>query len=66
MDRVLVSGILMLSQDRYILRRSGETSTLVVVNTDGTDRRVVIDRGLSWYPRWSPDGRWLVYTAPKY
>ena len=42
-----------------------ETSHLVIVNVDGSERRVLIDQGLNWYPRWSPDGRWLVYTAPK-
>ena len=41
----------------------GTRSALVVVNADGTGRRTVLADGQSWYPRWSPDGRWLVYTA---
>jgi hypothetical protein len=23
----------------------------------------LVAEGYNWYPRWSPDGRWLVYTA---
>lgn len=41
----------------------GKASALVVVNADGTGRRTVLAEGQSWYPRWSPDGRWLVFTA---
>lgn len=44
----------------YAMR--GDTSELVVVSAAGDYSRVVA-RGQSWYPRWSPDGRWLVYTA---
>ncbi len=42
-----------------------ETTSLVIVNVDGSGRRVLVHQGLNWYPRWSPDGRWLVFTAPK-
>lgn len=41
----------------------GEESEIVVINVDGSGRRTVVSGGQSWYPRWSPDGRWLVYTA---
>ena len=41
----------------------GKASALVVMNVDGTKRRTVLAQGQNWYPRWSPDGRWLVYTA---
>ena len=34
------------------------------MRVDGTGRRTVRGEGMNWYPRWSPDGRWLVYTAP--
>jgi TolB protein len=38
-------------------------SALVVLGTDGSDARSVLATGHNWYPHWSPDGRWLVYTA---
>lgn len=41
----------------------GETSDLAVVGLDGSDRRTVLRGGRHWYPRWSPDGRWLVFTS---
>lgn len=41
----------------------GEQSVIVVMDTGGTNRRVVVEEGQNWYPRWSPDGEWLVYTA---
>ena len=39
------------------------TAALAVIAVDATDRRTVLAEGHNWYPRWSPDGRWLVYTA---
>lgn len=42
----------------------GGHSSLEVVNVDGSGRRTLLARGKNWYPRWSPDGRWLLYTAP--
>jgi TolB protein len=39
------------------------SSALVVIGIDGQNRRTLIAGGHNWYPRWSPDGRWLVYTA---
>ncbi len=41
----------------------GEASRLVIMSADGAGRRVVVAEGQNWYPRWSPDGSWLVYTA---
>jgi TolB protein len=41
----------------------GEVSKIVVNNLDGSDPRVVVASGKNWYPRWSPDGRWLVMTT---
>jgi hypothetical protein len=42
---------------------NGESSALVVMSSDGTHRRVIRSEGKNWYPRWSPDGNWLVYSA---
>ncbi len=42
----------------------GKASALVIVGVSGKDRRTVLGEGQNWYPRWSPDGRWLIYTAP--
>ena len=41
----------------------GDESDIVVMNRDGGHRRAVVSGGRNWYPRWSPDGRWLTYTA---
>lgn len=41
----------------------GDRSEIVVMNIDGSGRRTVVSDGQNWYPRWSQDGRWLVYTA---
>ncbi|HKQ19005.1 MAG TPA: hypothetical protein VJW75_04600 [Candidatus Eisenbacteria bacterium] len=43
---------------------AGEKSELVVIDRNGGNRKTLIAAGKNWYPRWSPDGRWLVYTAP--
>lgn len=36
---------------------------LEVIDADGRQRRVILDDGTSWSPRWSPDGCWLAYAA---
>ncbi|MEZ5288226.1 MAG: hypothetical protein R2712_26185 [Vicinamibacterales bacterium] len=41
----------------------GETSALVLLDADGTHRRTLLADGQQWFPRWSPDGQWLVYTG---
>lgn len=41
----------------------GDTSALVLLRADGTYRRTLLADGQQWYPRWSADGLWLVYTA---
>jgi TolB protein len=40
-----------------------QSATLTVIGIDGRNRRTLVGVGYNWYPRWSPDGRWLVYTA---
>lgn len=40
-----------------------KSAALVVITVDGKDRRTVLSGARNWYPRWSPDGGWLVYTA---
>jgi TolB protein len=41
----------------------GERSDIAVMNVDGTYRRTVLEGGKHYYPRWSPDGRWLICTT---
>lgn len=40
-----------------------KSAALTVIGIDGKNRRTIVAEGYNWYPRWSPDGRWLVYTA---
>lgn len=42
---------------------SGMGATIELMRSDGGARRTLVSEGSNWYPRWSPDGRWLVYTA---
>lgn len=42
---------------------NGTTSAIEVMRANGTGRRIVFAAGKNWYPRWSPDGRWLTYSA---
>lgn len=42
---------------------TGKGAQIVVMNLDGSGRRVLVGEGYNWYPRWSPDGRWITYTA---
>ncbi|MGE4071412.1 MAG: hypothetical protein AB7E72_09580 [Lysobacterales bacterium] len=41
----------------------GTASDIKVMNVDGTYLRTVLAGGKHYYPRWSPDGRWLVCTT---
>lgn len=40
-----------------------KSAALTIVGVDGQGRRTLVAEGHNWYPRWSPDSRWLVYTA---
>lgn len=35
---------------------------VVVMDVDGTDRRVLIPEGFNYVDGWTPDGRWIVFT----
>lgn len=41
---------------------SDSDAALMVMNADGSNRRVVLEGGYNWYPRWSPDGTRLCFT----
>jgi dipeptidyl aminopeptidase/acylaminoacyl peptidase len=40
-------------------------SDIFVVTTDGRVRQITNTRGCEYQPAWSPDGKWLAYTATK-
>ncbi|MBW3534244.1 MAG: hypothetical protein KY453_03340 [Gemmatimonadetes bacterium] len=35
-------------------------SRIDILRADGSERRTLLDGGWHWYPRWSPDGRWIL------
>jgi Tol biopolymer transport system component len=41
----------------------GNGSSIAILGVDGAGYREVVSTGQNWYPRWSPDGKWLVYAA---
>lgn len=41
----------------------GEGSEIAVVALDGSKRLTLVPSGEHYYPHWSPDGRWIVYTT---
>ncbi len=41
----------------------GEESRIAVVAADGSGLRFLTESGLHYYPTWSPDGRWLLFTG---
>lgn len=41
----------------------GDGASLALIRRGGSDYRVLVEAGEAWYPNWSPDGRWLVYTT---
>lgn len=45
-------------------RDDGAGADLVVMSRDGSHRRTVAEGGNWWYPEWSPDGKWIMCTAP--
>lgn len=42
------------------------SSALTVLAVDGSSRNTLAVSGHDWYPHWSADGAWLLYTAPAY
>lgn len=42
--------------------KSGGRSTLMIVSLDGSERRPRVESRKIWSPRWSPDGRWLLFS----
>lgn len=42
---------------------TGTIASLEVIGGDGTGRRTVLSQGQNWYPQWSPDGAWIVFSA---
>lgn len=40
----------------------GEISQILVMNSNGKDVRVLLKDGKNYYPNWSPNGKWIVYS----
>lgn len=66
-DRNIYNGSSTFSPDGKLIAFYSDdekTAALTVIGAGGDNRRTVVAEGHNWYPRWSPDGLWLVYTAP--
>lgn len=37
---------------------------ILVMDMSSRRQRVLVGDGFNWYPRWSPDGGWLLFTRP--
>ncbi|HYX40506.1 MAG TPA: hypothetical protein VE821_02350, partial [Pyrinomonadaceae bacterium] len=44
---------------------ANNNSDIFTVTTDGRMRQLTTTRGCEYQPAWSPDGKWLAYTATK-
>ena len=44
---------------------ANNNSDIFAVSTDGRVRQLTSTRGCEYQPAWSPDGKWLAYTATK-
>jgi len=40
-------------------------SKIIIIDADGNNRREIVSEGKNWYPNWSPDGQWLVFTRQR-
>jgi Tol biopolymer transport system component len=40
----------------------GTASKIIVMNSDGTGRSVIISEGKNYFPHWSPDGGWITFS----
>jgi len=65
-EKELYNGTPVFSPDGTLIAfyaDDGKSSALVIMHADGSGRRTVLAGGQNWYPRWSPDSKWLVFTA---
>ena len=40
----------------------GDHTDIMLMNSDGTNKKTLINGGKNYYPHFSPDGNWIVYT----
>lgn len=40
----------------------GNRSKIIIMNSDGSDKSIIIDDGKNYNPRWSPNGKWITYS----
>lgn len=45
----------------YVESESG--SNIVVCRADGSEPAVLTSKGFNYYPRWSPDDEWIIFTS---
>jgi TolB protein len=65
-ERNIYNGAAEFSPDGRLIAfysSDGSSSSLEIIDAEGRNRRTVLGKGNNWYPRWSPDGRWLIYCA---
>lgn len=40
----------------------GDSTNIIIMNSDGTNLNTLIKGGMNYYPHFSPDGNWIIYT----
>lgn len=40
----------------------GNSSKIIVMNSSGSDKFILVEDGKNYYPHWSPDGLWITYS----
>lgn len=66
-DRLVIRPDLSPDQKQFVMRLPGQTQEdIVVVNREGTNwRELTDDKFFDRYPRWSPDGKKVVFTSDR-
>ena len=40
----------------------GDRTEIIIMDSDGNNPKIILNDGQNYYPNWSPDNRWIVFT----